>query len=86
MTHVVFVRLDFNQETFFFQVRHYFFAGRETVQSLIGPRVFIEGSVRIENIDAFQLVPVAYLKVVKVVRRGDFHHAGPKFFIHVICL
>jgi hypothetical protein len=41
-------------------------------------RMMIQGSIVVEDVDKVELVPHAYVIIVRIVRRSDFHSSCPK--------
>ena len=75
---------DRQQVAFLLQVSHNRLARLETVQALILAAIFIDGSIVIHDVDPFQVMPIADLKVVRVVGRSDFHRTSPKLHVNVM--
>ena len=56
----------------------------EAIKPAVGfGRVLVDPRVLVENVDLRQVVPLADLKVVEVVRRRNFHRAGALFGVGV---
>ena len=61
-----------------------FFTGIKTIHALISlGRFFINACFLVKNIYFFQLMPFAYLIIIKIMRRGNFYAAAAKFLIHI---
>ena len=45
--------------------------------------IFVERAVGIQNIDDFQIVPLAHLPVVRIVSRRNFHHSSSEFLVNI---
>ncbi len=74
------VRLGFNQQTLRFEVGDDFLAGVETVQALVLRRApFVDLRIERQDAERNELVALADLVVVEIVRRRDFHAAGAEF-------
>src|SRR5690606_241847 len=78
------VRLDFLEQAGVLHVADQLLAAVETVETTVGfRRVVVDGAVGRQDVDQRQLVALADLVVVEVVRRGDFHAAGTELRIDV---
>ena len=45
--------------------------------------VIVKCAVRIKDVDHFQVVPLSYFPVVRVVGRGDLDHTGSEFLVYI---
>jgi hypothetical protein len=62
-----------------------FLACHVTVQALVfGRGQVVHLGVQGQDVDGGQLVALAHLPVVEIVGRGDLHHAGAEFPVHVV--
>ena len=78
------VRLGALDEAGLFEVREDALARHEPVEGAIGGRsVFVQLRFERENLDRNELVAHPHLVVVEIVRRGDLHHSGAEFAVHV---
>ena len=84
--HLELVRLDLLDEPGGFELGDDLLARLEAVQAAVSlRRVLVELRVGREDVDLRQVVPLAHLVVVEVVRRRDLHAAGAERGIHVAC-
>ena len=56
----------------------------KSIHTIQSPTGFVKGSVRIENIDAFQIVLLAQVVIIDVMSRSHFKTTGSKFPIDII--
>ena len=76
------ILVNFLQKTIFFHIFSHFFSGFHHFQSLIRPGFFIKPSEFINYFANFKLVFFAHFKIIRVVSRSDFYHAGAKIYIN----
>ena len=71
------------QKALFLQILHHGFSGLIPVHAGIFAAQFINGGVIIHNVDFFQVMAFSYLKVIRVMSRGDLYTAGSKLLIYI---
>ena len=54
-----------------------------SVHALESAAVFVDGGIIVHDVDDGQVVALSYLKVVRVVCRGDFYNTGSKFHVNI---
>ena len=82
--HVVAVGLGLHQIPLLLQVLDNSFPALIAVHPVVGPAVFIDGSVVRDAADGLQVVAEAHLEVVGVVGGGHLHRAGAEAQFHVL--
>src|SRR5699024_1266832 len=81
--HVVGVVLDLDQVALLSELLDHGLAARQRGHALKAPGVFVHGAVVVGHADDLQVVALAHLKVVGVVRGGHLHRAGAEFHVHI---
>ena len=83
--HVMHVRLNGNKIAARFQIFHHALSRFVSVQPVIFfAGVFVHRSVVVHHADDFQIVALAHLEVVRIVRGRNLHAARAEFYIHVL--
>ena len=80
------MRIVFNffDEIEFFEAFHHFFASIEAIQTLKFTCQFIESGIGIDGIGHRKGMSYADFKVIRIMRRSDFHTTGSKCGISII--
>ena len=79
------VVLDFFEQAQFLHVLDNLLTGLESIHAAVGfRRAVVDAGVVVENVDDFQVVALADLVVVEIVRRRDLDAAGTEFRVHVV--
>ncbi len=79
------VRLDRVEQAGRFQIRHHLLARVEAVETLVaGRRVLVDLRVQCQDFDDGQVMALADLIVVQVVRGRDLDHAGAEFAVDIV--
>ena len=82
--HHQFVRLDGFQQALGVEVGDDLLAGGEAIHALIRNRtVFVDFCIQRQNADLVQIVALANLIIVEVVRRRDLHATGAEFLVDI---
>ena len=82
MSDAVSVLLDLLHQTFGLQVLYYLFSGFKPVQSRIGTGIVVECAVFVKYVHSFKPMPVAYLKIVRIMRGSDLNDTAAEFGFH----
>ena len=75
---------DFYKKSLLFQIFYDHLSRFIAVHTRIFSAFFIDGGVIVHNVDLFQVVTFAYLKVVRIVSRRDLHRSGSELLIYII--
>ncbi len=66
-----------------FEVFNYFFAGVESVETVVSSAVFIYEAFGRKNIDFFKRMTFTHFKIVRIMSRGYFNHTCSEFLINI---
>ena len=80
---LVLVVLDLDEVAALLKVFHDGLAAREAIHPLV-TRAGVHRAVVVHHVHLRQVVPLPHREVVRVVRRGDLHHARAEILLHVI--
>ncbi len=75
--------LDFFQQAQLVHIRNHSLAALISVQPLVSAGIFVHFRVLADNGNLRQVVAQAHLKIVRVVRGGNFHGTGSEVFVNI---
>ncbi len=78
------VGLNLNKKSKLFQISDNLFSGFIAVKTGVFSTIFINGGVRVHDIDHFKVMPETYLKVIGVMGRSYLNHTGAEFPLNII--
>ena len=78
------VRLHLHKIPLLLEIRHDGFSRLVALHACVLAALFIDGGVVVHDVDLRQVMALAHLEVVRVMRRRDLHRACTELFIYIV--